>query len=489
MTGHIPHRFPSSQYDPRLLQAYGYTTPYLNPLTAHAMKMEMTSPKPFIPTSAQSLDSKPYPTNNSLSTREESLRHPVETKPQVEQLRPSLMDPRRPLGTSALQNQTPLASPAYHTEKAPRSLPRWVWKLSTAVTASKTRLSRRPKHRTSPMISKDTSMFICKFCKKEFTLQRLLNRHLKCHSDVKRYLCTFCGKGFNDTFDLKRHTRIHTGVKPYKCPSCDKSFTQRCSLESHTRKVHGVELPYGYKQRRNKVYVCEDCGHSTHDPEEHFKHLQQNHPYNPAINRCHDKRQFKFKNENASSTVEPSSAVIALDEKSSENTERSRSDNEVAMETFKRITETPQRRSEDTMAVEGLLKTEESEAFKVEEKPIHPKHDSDNQNEIQSNIMYTSSGKPKMVDMSAVLEKCDTVNQTGVRYNDIRMAPKRPVVNSPKSSPVKRSPKQLKPSSPMKIRPLALGLCENSKPAVPRIDAENITGKYFNDTQIKKRPL
>lgn len=43
------------------------------------------------------------------------------------------------------------------------------------------------------------------------------------------------------------------GVKPYKCPSCDKSFTQRCSLESHTKKVHGQQLPYGYKQRRTKV--------------------------------------------------------------------------------------------------------------------------------------------------------------------------------------------------------------------------------------------
>lgn len=95
--------------------------------------------------------------------------------------------------------------------------------------------------------------FVCRICSKHFSLQRLLNRHMKCHSDVKRYLCTFCGKGFNDTFDLKRHTRTHTGVRPYKCNLCEKSFTQRCSLESHCLKVHGVQHQYAYKERRTKV--------------------------------------------------------------------------------------------------------------------------------------------------------------------------------------------------------------------------------------------
>jgi len=95
--------------------------------------------------------------------------------------------------------------------------------------------------------------FVCRICSKAFSLQRLLNRHMKCHSDVKRYLCTFCGKGFNDTFDLKRHTRTHTGVRPYRCNLCEKSFTQRCSLESHCLKVHGVQHQYAYKERRTKV--------------------------------------------------------------------------------------------------------------------------------------------------------------------------------------------------------------------------------------------
>ena len=58
----------------------------------------------------------------------------------------------------------------------------------------------------------DPAKFQCRMCTKIFSLQRLLNRHMKCHSDTKRYLCTFCGKGFNDTFDLKRHTRTHTGT-------------------------------------------------------------------------------------------------------------------------------------------------------------------------------------------------------------------------------------------------------------------------------------
>lgn len=99
----------------------------------------------------------------------------------------------------------------------------------------------------------DPNRFTCHVCSKNFSLQRLLNRHMKCHSDVKRYLCTFCGKGFNDTFDLKRHTRTHTGVRPYKCNLCEKSFTQRCSLESHCLKVHGVQHQYAYKERRTKV--------------------------------------------------------------------------------------------------------------------------------------------------------------------------------------------------------------------------------------------
>ncbi|GCC26678.1 transcription factor Ovo-like 2 [Chiloscyllium punctatum] len=131
--------------------------------------------------------------------------------------------------------------------------------------------------------------FRCQVCSKGFRLQRMLNRHLKCHSQVKRHLCTYCGKGFNDTFDLKRHVRTHTGIRPYKCSLCHKAFTQRCSLESHLKKIHGVTQKYSYKERRAKLYVCEECGFTAINQEDLYLHMKQNHPENPLLKKTSKK--------------------------------------------------------------------------------------------------------------------------------------------------------------------------------------------------------
>ncbi|XP_026148716.1 putative transcription factor Ovo-like 1a [Mastacembelus armatus] len=128
-----------------------------------------------------------------------------------------------------------------------------------------------------------TATYVCKVCQKTFQYQRMLNRHVKCHNETKRHLCTFCGKGFNDTFDLKRHVRTHTGVRPYKCTLCEKAFTQRCSLESHMKKIHSITLKYAYKERRNKLYVCEECGHTAGTQDELLIHLHSLHPDSPLL--------------------------------------------------------------------------------------------------------------------------------------------------------------------------------------------------------------
>lgn len=119
----------------------------------------------------------------------------------------------------------------------------------------------------------------CEICNRSFPLRRLLNRHLKTHSFYKRHPCKYCDKGFNDTFDLKRHVRTHTGIKPFKCDKCDKSFTQRCSLEAHQSRIHGITHEFGFRERRSKVFVCEDCGATfKEDQSEFMNHVAHYHP-------------------------------------------------------------------------------------------------------------------------------------------------------------------------------------------------------------------
>lgn len=47
-----------------------------------------------------------------------------------------------------------------------------------------------------------------------------------------------------------------------------------------------------------QMYVCEDCGHTTPEPEVHYLHLKDNHPFSPALHKFYDKRHFKFTNAN-----------------------------------------------------------------------------------------------------------------------------------------------------------------------------------------------
>uniref|UniRef100_A0A8D2LHH0 Ovo like zinc finger 2 n=1 Tax=Varanus komodoensis TaxID=61221 RepID=A0A8D2LHH0_VARKO len=142
----------------------------------------------------------------------------------------------------------------------------------------------------------DVSGHHCELCGKGFRLQRMLNRHIKCHSQVKRHLCTFCGKGFNDAFDLKRHVRTHTGIRPYKCEICNKAFTQRCSLESHLKKIHGVQQQYAYKERRDKLYVCEDCGYTGPTQEDLYVHVSNVHPASAFLKKTSKKLAAVLKN-------------------------------------------------------------------------------------------------------------------------------------------------------------------------------------------------
>ncbi len=70
------------------------------------------------------------------------------------------------------------------------------------------------------------------------------------------------------------------GVKPFKCNMCDKSFTQRCSLEAHVTRVHGLAHKFSFRERRPKVYVCEDCGTTFNENSKFRQHVKEHHSCN-----------------------------------------------------------------------------------------------------------------------------------------------------------------------------------------------------------------
>ena len=66
------------------------------------------------------------------------------------------------------------------------------------------------------------------------------------------------------------------------------------TISIHTAAVKAILL---------QVYVCEDCGHTTKEPEVHYVHLKEQHPYSPALLKFYDKRHFKFNNTNFASNL------------------------------------------------------------------------------------------------------------------------------------------------------------------------------------------
>ena len=67
--------------------------------------------------------------------------------------------------------------------------------------------------------------------------------------------------------------------------------------------LSGIAWTISQSKSLFQMYVCEDCGHTTAEPEIHYLHLKENHPYSPALLKFYDKRHFKFNNSNFASML------------------------------------------------------------------------------------------------------------------------------------------------------------------------------------------
>lgn len=240
------------------------------------------------------------------------------------------------------------------------------------------------------------------------------------------------------------------------------------------------------------MYVCEDCGHSTSDPEDHFRHLQQNHPFCPALQRCHDKRQFKFKMEQQQNNE----AVATSDQKQAEVDSKTETCMAVAhLQRIEGVVDT----SNDIVKQEYLereeldrkLGTERLKESQFEMRTAHAV--------VSAQTHSNSCARPGMLSSeSDILQTrfCDIRKQpeNGV-IKTLSESTKRLATTEPNNvSPKKKlktvySPKKNKSgSSPMKLCPQRLGVSEN-RGDVSKHDIENVVGKKMTENVTKKRPL
>jgi hypothetical protein len=75
-------------------------------------------------------------------------------------------------------------------------------------------------------------IFMCPYdnCGNSYSLQRVLQSHLKKHTEENIHKCVFlnCAKSYKSKENLNLHVKNkHLGVKPYKCSFCDSQFTHR----------------------------------------------------------------------------------------------------------------------------------------------------------------------------------------------------------------------------------------------------------------------
>lgn len=158
----------------------------------------------------------------------------------------------------------------------------------------------------------DMELYACEMCDfRTPILSRLMNTHMRIHSEERNYKCEMCDKAFKNTKQLKNHRRIHSQVVTInKCDECDVMFYSQRHLTDHKRSQHKQLDAYKCKicdsifssikarethmlnHKRKTKYKCADCPYKSNDNNAYRRHRKT---HDETISNRYECRHCDFK--------------------------------------------------------------------------------------------------------------------------------------------------------------------------------------------------
>ncbi|GFQ79575.1 hypothetical protein TNCT_236441 [Trichonephila clavata] len=120
--------------------------------------------------------------------------------------------------------------------------------------------------------SSSENNFKCKDCKKVYSLQQTLNRHIKTFHSVSSYICAVCKRTFNRMDNLRRHQSTAHRRPFVQTTSSTSESSSRIRVHPYFGKENAASTSHATNDEENtrpiklsnsttkKVFNCFECG-------------------------------------------------------------------------------------------------------------------------------------------------------------------------------------------------------------------------------------
>ena len=84
----------------------------------------------------------------------------------------------------------------------------------------------------------DYEIHACNYCKRKFTLENSLRKHIETVHPKSEHSCSQCESSFSDETSLSLHIQSeHAGAK-LTCRHCQEKYSSKAGLQFHMKRVH-----------------------------------------------------------------------------------------------------------------------------------------------------------------------------------------------------------------------------------------------------------